>query len=52
MRWVIQLAPCAILGDPLAMVEKRLESKRMGTLPQVHASPHDLDSAGFRRVDL
>jgi len=50
-RWVTQISECAIFGDQLAVVEKRLELKRLATIEEIEVSLGRLESAGFRRAD-
>jgi hypothetical protein len=50
-RWITQISECAIFGDQLAAVERRLEMKRLATIKEVQISLHDLESVGFHRVD-
>jgi len=50
-RWIIQLSKCAIFGDRLAAVEKRLELNRLATIEAIEISVCDLESVGFSRAD-
>jgi hypothetical protein len=50
-RWVTQVSECAILGDQLAAVEKRLELKRLATIEGIEVSLGRLESCGFWRAD-
>jgi hypothetical protein len=50
-RCVNQISECAIFGDQLAAVEKRLDLKRLATINEVQVSLGRLESAGFRRAD-
>jgi hypothetical protein len=40
-----------MFGDQLAVVEKRLELKRLATIEEIEVSLGRLESAGFRRAD-
>lgn len=50
-RWVAQISECAILGDQLAAIQKRLEMKSLATIEEIQVSLNALESAGFRRAD-
>jgi hypothetical protein len=49
--WIGQLSGYVILRDQLAAVQKDLDLRRLATIKQIWTSEHELDSAGFRRVD-
>jgi len=50
-RWITQVSECAIFGDQLNVVRKRLELNCLATIKTVRASVVDLEFAGFRRAD-
>ena len=51
MRWINRLSAKSITKDELRAVLKLLERKKLATIQDILASPHDLESLGLLRAD-